>query len=434
MDNISNNNIEIYNNSINNNKNTEKEENIEIELKKEKIKIYKKNKRNQDKYNSTNSTLHLNNENSSKDNLKCFNNKIIKEKSEEDNREELMTQKGEENIDKKEKVKKEKKDKKNKKNKKESKKKTKKINSNKINNNNIFEYINRVDKKYNSDIIKNKKNIKFEKKNGFQNETEKNSNIFIDNKEEMIEDLELKIDFNYDHLIDRSDDHIEKRELNNIPYRQALRIDKRSFFQILLSVLTNQVEFLSLFLYRHPYSHFTLTVSVYLFELLLDLTMNCFLYTDDVVSEKYHNDGNLSMFTTLSLSFISNIISSIAVFIIAKLTNYPEIIEAIIFNIKDKRKYIENIVRLFKYIKLRLGFFYFLQITFIVIMTYYLFIFCTVYHKSQASIMVNYIVGACTSLAISVGLTLIISILRTISIKYHHYQLFNVSKYLYEHF
>ena len=140
------------------------------------------------------------------------------------------------------------------------------------------------------------------------------------------------------------------------------------------------------------------------------------------------------MFTTLSLSFISNIISSIAVFIIAKLTNYPEIIEAIIFNIKDKRKYIENIVRLFKYIKLRLGFFYFLQITFIVIMTYYLFIFCTVYHKSQASIMVNYIVGACTSLAISVGLTLIISILRTISIKYHHYQLFNVSKYLYEHF
>ena len=435
FDNISNNNnIEICNNSNNNNKNTEKEENIEIELKKEKIKIYKKNKRNQDKYNSTNSTLHLNNENSSKDNLKCFNNKIIKEKSEEDNREELITQKGEENIDKKEKVKKEKKDKKNKKNKKESKKKTKKINSNKINNNNIFEYINRVDKKYNSDIIKNKKNIKFEKKNGFQNETEKNSNIFIDNKEEMIEDLELKIDFNYDHLIDRSDDHIEKRELNNIPYRQALRIDKRSFFQILLSVLTNQVEFLSLFLYRHPYSHFTLTVSVYLFELLLDLTMNCFLYTDDVVSEKYHNDGNLSMFTTLSLSFISNIISSIAVFIIAKLTNYPEIIEAIIFNIKDKRKYIENIVRLFKYIKLRLGFFYFLQITFIVIMTYYLFIFCTVYHKSQASIMVNYIVGACTSLAISVGLTLIISILRTISIKYHHYQLFNVSKYLYEHF
>ena len=250
----------------------------------------------------------------------------------------------------------------------------------------------------------------------------------------MANDLDLKIDFNYDHLIDRKDDDVDKRELNNIPYRQALRIDKRSFWNILFSILTNQIEFISLFLYRNPYSHYTLTFSVYLFELLLDLTMNGLLYTDEVVSEKYHNNGNLSMFTTLSLSFISNIVSSIIVFFIAKLTNYPDIIESIVYNVKDKSKYIENVVRLFKYIKLRLGLFYILQISFILVMTYYLFIFCTVYHQSQPSIMVNYIVGAFISLAISVGLSLIISILRTIGIKYHFCQTYNVSKYLYEHF
>ena len=263
---------------------------------------------------------------------------------------------------------------------------------------------------------------------------ERENDYYIHNKKKMLEDLELKIDFNFDHLIDRTDDDVESRELNNIPYRQALRIDKRSIFQIFISVLTNQIEFISLFLYRNPYSHYTLTISVYLFELLLDLTMNCFLYTDDVVSEKYHNDGNLSMFTSLSLSFVSNIASSIIVFVISKLTNYTEIVEAIINNVKDKKKYIENIVRLFKYIRLRLGMFYVLELAFILIMTYYLFVFCTVYHKSQVSIMVNYIVGACTSLAISAGLTIIITTLRAISIKYHYYQLFNISKYLYEHF
>ena len=263
---------------------------------------------------------------------------------------------------------------------------------------------------------------------------ERENDHYIHNKKKMLEDLELKIDFNFDHLIDRTDDDVESRELNNIPYRQALRIDKRSIFQIFISVLTNQIEFISLFLYRNPYSHYTLTISVYLFELLLDLTMNCFLYTDDVVSEKYHNDGNLSMLTSLSLSFVSNIASSIIVFVISKLTNYTEIVEAIINNVKDKKKYIENIVRLFKYIRLRLGMFYVLELAFILIMTYYLFVFCTVYHKSQVSIMVNYIVGACTSLAISAGLTIIITALRAISIKYHYYQLFNISKYLYEHF
>ena len=162
--------------------------------------------------------------------------------------------------------------------------------------------------------------------------------------------------------------------------------------------------------------------------------MNCFLYTDDVVSEKYHNNGELSMITSLSLSFISNIISSIIVFIISKLTNYVEIIEAIVKDVKNITKYIENSKRLFKYIKIRLGLFYFFQLGLTIIMTYYLFIFCTVYHQSQGSIMLNYLIGALTSLAISSGLTIIITLLRVVSMKFRITILYNISKYLYDHF
>ena len=162
--------------------------------------------------------------------------------------------------------------------------------------------------------------------------------------------------------------------------------------------------------------------------------MNCFLYTDDIVSEKYHNNGQLSMITSFSLSFMSNIISSIIVYAISKLTNYYEIFEEIIKNVKNRKKYFENIIRFFKYIKVKLGFFYFFEISVIFLNTYYLFIFCAIYHKSQGSVMINYIIGGCTSLAISIGVTLIITILRTISIKYHYLMLFNVSKYLYDHF
>jgi hypothetical protein len=246
--------------------------------------------------------------------------------------------------------------------------------------------------------------------------------------------LELKIDFNFEHLIDRTDEEVEKRELNNIPYRQALRIDKRPLIEIFFSVFVNEVEILNLFLYRNPYSHFSLTISIYVFELLLDLTMNCVLYTDNVVSEKYHNNGELSMITSLSLSLMSNIISSFIVYIVSKLTNYCEIIEAIIKNVKYRQSYFQNIIRLFKYIKIRLGLFYFFQLNLLLLMTYYLFIFCTIYHKSQGSIMINYLIGASTSLAISTGLTLIITLLRALSIKFHSVILFNVSKYLYEHF
>ena len=423
------NNIEIYKDDKND-KDTENE--------KDKNNQKDKNNKNIDNYKMTKSSLIGTNEfPSSKENSIKVHKFINKEDSENENPKVenkeyiIQVKKEEENINK-TKEKKEKKDK--------IKRKVKAHKSMNIipklkssEQINKFRSIKRNNKKYKSDKIKNKNSNNIIQHYN-ETEKEKESSIYIQNKTKMIDDLELKIDFNFDHLIDRTDDDIEKRELNNIPYRQALRIDKRPFYEILFSVLASQIEIINLFLYKNPYSHYTLTISIYLFELLLDLTMNCFLYTDDVVSEKYHNDGDLSMFTSLSLSFISNIVSSIIVFIISKLTNYPEIIEAIINNVKDKRKYIDNIIRLFKYIKIRLGIFYFLQFSFILVMTYYLFIFCTVYHQSQGSIMVNYIIGVCTSLAISVGLTIIISVLRKISLKYHYYHLYNISKYLYEHF
>ena len=162
--------------------------------------------------------------------------------------------------------------------------------------------------------------------------------------------------------------------------------------------------------------------------------MNFFLYSDDVVSEKYNNNGQLSFFTSLTLSIISNIISSIIVFIISKLANYPEIIEAILKYVKDPTVYFFIFLRLFKFIRLRLGLYFFFELILTLLMVYYLFIFCTVYHQSQGSIMLNYFIGVCASLATSIGLTIVITLLRYLSIKYKIVRLFNLSKYLYEHF
>ena len=245
---------------------------------------------------------------------------------------------------------------------------------------------------------------------------------------------ELSIDFNFPHLIDKKDEDIKENELNEIPYQQALRIDKREFCQICLTVFFNKVGILNLFFFRSPYTYLTLTINVYLFELLLDLTFNCLLYSDDVVSEKYHNDGNLSFVTTFALSIVSNIISSIIVSIISNLTDYSVLLDAILIYVKNKDKFVENVMRLVKNIKIRLAIFHSLQILMIIVMTYYLFIFCTVYHYSQKSIMINYIVGALTSLAFSAGLTIIISLLRILSFKYKSNKMFNTSRYLYMKF
>ncbi len=67
-------------------------------------------------------------------------------------------------------------------------------------------------------------------------------------------------------------------------------------------------------------------------------------------------------------------------------------------------------------------------------MTYYLFIFCTVYHNTQGSVFINYIIGMFISLATSIGMSIIIAILRIISIECRNNRLYIISRYLYEHF
>ena len=140
------------------------------------------------------------------------------------------------------------------------------------------------------------------------------------------------------------------------------------------------------------------------------------------------------MLTSFTLSVISNIISSFVVFIIAALTEYSDLLETILIYVKYKDKYVYNIYRFVKNVRIKFAIFYTLEIILIIAMTYYLFIFCTVYHYSQTSIMINYIVGGITSLAFSAGLTIVISMLRIYSIKYHSNRLFNTSKFLFSKF
>mgnify|MGYP002623862319 CR=1 FL=1 len=242
------------------------------------------------------------------------------------------------------------------------------------------------------------------------------------------------VDNNYSHLILNYNDDVEPNQLNDIPFSQALRIDNRNVFKMFLAVFANKIEIISIFYYKDENVHLSLTLSIYIFSLLLDLTLNCFLYTDDVVSEKYHNNGQLEFITSLSLSFMSNIFSGIIVFIIAKLTQFSEFLELIKNEVLDKSHYLINILRFKRITKLKMICFFVIQICFTILMVYYLTIFCIIYHRTQTSILINYLYGVLESFAISFGTAIIISIIRFIAIKYKFRYFYNTSKYIYDKF
>ena len=230
-----------------------------------------------------------------------------------------------------------------------------------------------------------------------------------------------------------NDKSVSKKELNHVPYTQALRIDNRDFLEMFLSILANEIKIISIFYYKNPLVHLSLTTSIYLFESLLDLMLNCFLYTDDYISEKYNN-GNLKFITSILLSLMSNIVSSIITYYVVGLVEYTELLEMIMNQIVDKKFYFLNIVKFKKYLTIKLAIFYSLQTLLSLCMCYYLTIFCIIYHQTQGSIMINYLTGIAQSLTISLILSLFTSFLRYASIKNKIKYLYNTSKYLFEKF
>ena len=274
-------------------------------------------------------------------------------------------------------------------------------------------------------IDDDKPNLKVIKKNKFDN-----TKIYLKkkNKKKMaMKDIYSLINF-------INDEEVDNKELNTIPYTKALRIDNRNWFRMFLSVIAHEIEIINIFYYRNPYNHMTIIFSTYTFELCLDLTLNTLLYTDDVVSEKYNNNGSLEFFTSLSLSFMSNVFASIIAFIVCKLADYADVMELIISSVAKERQYIANIIRFKKYLAIKLTGFYIIQMIINLAMCYYLMIFCTVYHKTQGSIMLNYLLGIAQSIGISIGLALITSLIRYLSIKYRWRNIYYTSKYFFDKF
>ena len=77
-----------------------------------------------------------------------------------------------------------------------------------------------------------------------------------------------------------------------------------------------KIEIISIIFYPEEYTHRSLTLSIFLFNCLFSYFMNALLYSDEVVSKKYHNNGQLDLITSLFLSLVSNIISIILIWII----------------------------------------------------------------------------------------------------------------------
>ena len=217
---------------------------------------------------------------------------------------------------------------------------------------------------------------------------------------------------------------------NELQYFEAVEKDKRNIFQIFLSLFYMKLKTIKILFFRDEYSYFSLIFSLYLFEILLDITINSLLFSDDVISQKYYNNGELLLITSNILSITSNIISYIILLFTEKLIDQNLIFEKINEEIKNKYNYYIIFLKISWFLKLKIRVFYFVLFFIGLFSTYYLFIFCSIYKNIQKNLAINYIIGNLWSFSFSIFICIFVTITRKISIKKRIKKLYLISKFI----
>ena len=282
--------------------------------------------------------------------------------------------------------------------------------------------LNYNEKKYNNNHINNANIVDKKIKNKIYVGYKKNINNF--GKKSFIQ--------NYKNI--KKEESIDNNEINELPFNIAKKKDNRNIFVIFFSIFKNKINLIQIILYPEQYSSRYLLLNIYLLNTYINLFLNCILYNDYAISQKYHNNGILEFITSLIISLLSNILTSILFYFINFLTNYHLFIENIIKEIKNTEEYFHIISKLFKVIKLKVSVLLIFETIFELSIIYYLFIFCIIYSKSINSFLLNCLFSQINSIIYSLCLCLLISSLRKISLILRVKRLYIISKYFNEHF
>ena len=221
-------------------------------------------------------------------------------------------------------------------------------------------------------------------------------------------------------------------DINELPYKIAIKNDKRNVFSIFYSLLYEKIELINILFFTQSKFRLIL-ISEFILSLLINFFFNTFLYSDDVISHKYHNNGELDVFVTLFLSVLSNIITSIICYYLKYSKNLEEMFD-LIKEIKNKIYYVFNVNRFIKNLKIKFVVFLIGQIIAISCCYYYIVIFFIVYSTCKKSLIINFILSLVEGLIESIGISMVVAILRRISIKCLNRNIYNTSKYINKHF
>ena len=259
----------------------------------------------------------------------------------------------------------------------------------------FFQYLNYMEENNNKVYCVNHNQNKINNNNYSINQVETKHNEFnyiISNKE-LIENLnENQI---YDMLLKIKTYTIE--ELNDLSYKKALKIDKRSYCQYYISLIyTKHLLFFS-FMPSFDYNSRIIKIYLFFFNFTVNFIVNALFFNDDTMHKIYTEKGSFNFIYNLPQIIYSSLISSLVI----NLIHFLALTNSIFIDLKQKKKKqninnkAEEAKRL---IKLKMLLFFFTNLMLLIFFWFYLGCFCAVYKNTQLHLIKDTLISLGTSM------------------------------------
>ena len=221
----------------------------------------------------------------------------------------------------------------------------------------------------------------------------------------MLNKLDLKVDETKITDINYND-----FEINQLEYSDALKMDKRTYFQYYMSLLHRKQVLLFTFYTKNDFNSRYIKICLLLFSFALYYTVNGLFFTHSTMHKIYMDEGIYNFIYHLPHIIYSTIISSIINMIIKKLSLTENDIKDIKKDpkIRDKTK---------KCIKMKINMLFILSFLFLSFFWFFLSCFCAVYKNTQVFLIEDTLTSFGLSQVYPICLCLLPGIFRIPSLK-----------------
>ena len=206
------------------------------------------------------------------------------------------------------------------------------------------------------------------------------------------------------------------QELNTMSYKDALKYDKRTYFQYYFSLLKRKQLLLFTFWPNNDYNLFFIKIDLFLITFSLYFTINGFFFDDKTMNKIYSTNGNYSILLQINQILLSSIIS-IFLNVILKLLALSE---KDILNLKKISEYNEakkKSKKVINYLKFKFFIFFALSIIILFFFWYFIACFCGIFVNTQMLLIKDTFTSFAISMIYPFGINLIPGILRIIALR-----------------